>query len=141
MGGLISLLICKEYPEKVIRAVSIASLYNGDGINFNKGRYNFLTEGGLKYLDRENFIIDIFDKDYKAIDEEDNWLHPRQVLRELEKAMPARAMVSTDIGNINSISNSYLRFEEPRSFFAAMSWGNCGYALPTIIGAKAAAPR
>ncbi len=76
----------------------------------------------------------------EAIDEEDNWLHPRQVLRELEKAMPARAMVSTDIGNINSISNSYLRFEEPRSFFPAMSWGNCGYALPTIIGAKAAAP-
>nr|HJP26649.1 thiamine pyrophosphate-dependent enzyme [Arenicellales bacterium] len=28
----------------------------------------------------------------------------------------------------------------PRSFFAAMSWGNCGYAFPTIIGAKAAAP-
>ncbi|HIG25872.1 MAG TPA: sulfoacetaldehyde acetyltransferase [Acidimicrobiia bacterium] len=76
----------------------------------------------------------------EAIDEPDNWLHPRQVLRELEKAMPARAMVSTDIGNINSVANSYLRFEEPRSFFAAMSWGNCGYALPTIIGAKAAAP-
>lgn len=68
-----------------------------------------------------------------------DWLHPRQVLRELEKAMPPRVMVSTDIGNINSVSNSYLRFEEPRSFFAAMSWGNCGYALPTIIGAKAAA--
>ena len=54
--------------------------------------------------------------------------------------MPARAMVSTDIGNINSVANSYLRFEEPRSFFAPMSWGNCGYALPTIIGAKKAAP-
>ncbi|MBT3247939.1 MAG: sulfoacetaldehyde acetyltransferase [Actinobacteria bacterium] len=76
----------------------------------------------------------------EAIDEEDNWLHPRQVLRELEKALPVRAMVSTDIGNINSVANSYLRFEEPRSFFAPMSWGNCGYALPTIIGAKAAAP-
>ena len=72
--------------------------------------------------------------------EEGNWLHPRQVLRELEKHMPERVMVSTDIGNINSVANSYLRFEEPRSFFAAMSWGNCGYALPTIIGAKAAAP-
>ncbi|NNE96773.1 MAG: sulfoacetaldehyde acetyltransferase [Acidimicrobiales bacterium] len=68
-----------------------------------------------------------------------DWLHPRQVLRELERAMPPRAMVSTDIGNINSVSNSYLRFEEPRSFFAAMSWGNCGYALPCAIGAKAAA--
>jgi sulfoacetaldehyde acetyltransferase len=68
------------------------------------------------------------------------YLHPRQVLRELEKAMPARVMVSTDIGNINSVANSYLRFEEPRSFFAPMSFGNCGYALPTIIGAKLAAP-
>ncbi|MFE5507150.1 sulfoacetaldehyde acetyltransferase [Amycolatopsis japonica] len=72
--------------------------------------------------------------------EEGNWLHPREVLRELEKAMPPRVMVSTDIGNINSVANSYLRFEEPRSFFAPMSFGNCGYALPTIIGAKAAAP-
>ena len=69
-----------------------------------------------------------------------DYLHPRQVLRELEKAMPPRAMVSTDIGNINSVANSYLRFEEPRSFFAPMSFGNCGYALPTIIGAKLAAP-
>ena len=68
------------------------------------------------------------------------YLHPRQVLRELEKAMPPRAMVSTDIGNINSVANSYLRFEEPRSFFAAMSFGNCGYAFPTMIGAKVAAP-
>jgi sulfoacetaldehyde acetyltransferase len=50
------------------------------------------------------------------------------VLRELEKAMPADVMVSTDIGNINSVANSYLRFEKPRSFFAAMSFGNCGYA-------------
>nr|WP_299380694.1 sulfoacetaldehyde acetyltransferase [uncultured Kiloniella sp.] len=69
-----------------------------------------------------------------------NWLHPRMVLRELEKAMPKDVMVSTDIGNINSIAHSYLRFERPRSFFAPMSFGNCGYALPTMIGAKAAAP-
>ena len=69
-----------------------------------------------------------------------HWLHPRQVLRELEKAMPPHVMVSTDIGNINSVANSYLRFEEPRSFFAPMSFGNCGYALPTMIGAKCAAP-
>jgi sulfoacetaldehyde acetyltransferase len=72
--------------------------------------------------------------------ESGNWLHPRQVLRELEKAMPKDVMVSTDIGNINSVANSYLRFEKPRSFFAAMSFGNCGYAFPTIIGAKVAAP-
>ena len=74
------------------------------------------------------------------IKEEPKLLHPRQVLRELEKAMPQDAMVSTDIGNICSVSNSYLRFNKPNSFFAAMSFGNCGYAFPTIIGAKVAAP-
>lgn len=72
-------------------------------------------------------------------DEPGDWLHPRQALRELEKAIPANAMVSTDIGNISAVANSYLRFEEPRSFLAPMSWGNCGYALPTVIGAKCAA--
>jgi len=67
-------------------------------------------------------------------------MHPRQMLRELEKAMPKNAMVSTDIGNICSVANSYLRFTEPNSMFAAMSFGNCGYALPSIIGAKVAEP-
>ncbi len=65
---------------------------------------------------------------------------PRRALRELERALPADAMVSTDIGNICSVSNSYLRFERAPSFFAAMSFGNCGYAYPTAIGAKVAAP-
>jgi sulfoacetaldehyde acetyltransferase len=68
------------------------------------------------------------------------YMHPRQALRELEKALPAHAMVSTDIGNICSVANSYLRFEQPRSMFAAMSFGNCGYAFPVICGAKLAAP-
>ncbi|MCU4297030.1 sulfoacetaldehyde acetyltransferase [Brevibacterium permense] len=87
--------------------------------------------------EKDEFSLDAIDEAEK---EDGNWLHPRQVLRELEKAMPADVMVSTDIGNINSVAHSYLRFERPRSFFAPMSFGNCGYALPTIIGAKRAAP-
>ena len=67
-------------------------------------------------------------------------MHPRQMLRALERAMPKGAMVSTDIGNICSVSNSYLRFEEPRSMLAAMSFGNCGYAFPVACGAKVARP-
>ena len=68
------------------------------------------------------------------------YMHPRQMLRELEKAMPGNAMVSTDIGNICSVANSYLRFDAPHSMFAAMSFGNCGYAFPVICGAKVASP-
>ena len=45
-------------------------------------------------------------------------------------------MVATDIGNICSVSNSYLRFDTPASFFAAMAFGNCGYAFPAAMGAK-----
>ncbi|MFF5793065.1 sulfoacetaldehyde acetyltransferase [Paeniglutamicibacter sp. NPDC012692] len=87
--------------------------------------------------EQDEYSLDVI---AEAEGEEGNWLHPRQVLRELEKAMPEDVMISTDIGNINSVAHSYLRFEKPRSFFAPMSFGNCGYALPTMIGAKAAAP-
>jgi len=87
--------------------------------------------------ERDPYSLDMIEE---AADEDGEWLHPRQVLRELEKAMPEDVMVSTDIGNINSVAHSYLRFEKARSFFAPMSFGNCGYALPTIIGAKAASP-
>ena len=76
----------------------------------------------------------------KSVSKGSKFMHPRQMLRELEKALPVNAMVSTDIGNICSVSNSYLRFKLPNSMFAAMSFGNCGYAFPAIIGAKVAAP-
>ena len=49
-------------------------------------------------------------------------MHPRRILRELELAMPKHVMVSTDIGNICSVSNSYLRFDEPNSMLAAASF-------------------
>ncbi len=65
---------------------------------------------------------------------------PRRALAELARARPRDAMVATDIGNVCSVANSYLDFETPRSFFAAMGFGNCGYAFPTAIGAKVARP-
>jgi len=75
-----------------------------------------------------------------AVAKGSTYMHPRQMLRELEKAMPAEAMVSTDIGNICQIANSYLKFTRPRSMFGAMMFGNCGYAFPTMIGCKVGAP-
>ncbi|WP_295454304.1 sulfoacetaldehyde acetyltransferase [uncultured Thiodictyon sp.] len=65
---------------------------------------------------------------------------PRRALTQLARALPANAMVATDIGNVCSVANSYLHFDGPRSFFAAMSFGNCGYAFPTAIGAKVGRP-
>ncbi len=65
---------------------------------------------------------------------------PRQALAALAKAMPKNAMVSTDIGNVCSVSNSYLHFDMAPSFLAAMSFGNCGYSYPAAIGAKVGRP-
>ena len=65
---------------------------------------------------------------------------PRQALAALSRAMPKNAMVSTDIGNVCSVANSYLPFEGSPSFLAAMSFGNCGYAYPAAIGAKVGRP-
>ena len=65
---------------------------------------------------------------------------PRQALAALARAMPKNAMVSTDIGNVCSVANSYLHFETAPSFLAAMSFGNCGYAYPAAIGAKVGRP-
>jgi sulfoacetaldehyde acetyltransferase len=67
-------------------------------------------------------------------------LSPRRALRELQAHMPGNAIVTTDVGNVVSTASSYLSFEHPRSFLAAMSWGNCGCAFPTGIGAKLARP-
>jgi sulfoacetaldehyde acetyltransferase len=81
-------------------------------------------------------------------DELGNWpspnlkgrIGPRQALAALAKSMPKNAMVSTDIGNVCSVANSYLQFETAPSFLAAMSFGNCGYAYPAAIGAKVGRP-
>jgi len=78
--------------------------------------------------------------DSMSVSTESGPMAPRHALRELEKALPKDAMVSTDIGNICSVSNSYLRFDKPASMFAAMSYGNCGYAFPAAMGAKMARP-
>jgi sulfoacetaldehyde acetyltransferase len=65
---------------------------------------------------------------------------PRQALTALAKALPKNAMVATDIGNVCSVSNSYLNFDMAPSFLAAMSFGNCGYSFPAAMGAKVGRP-
>ena len=76
----------------------------------------------------------------RAREDEPNKMAPRQVLRAIQDGLPKDAIVATDIGNICAIANSYLPFEEPRSFLAPGMFGNCGYAFPSVMGAKLARP-
>ncbi|MGB2147456.1 MAG: sulfoacetaldehyde acetyltransferase, partial [Vibrio toranzoniae] len=152
MLGLVKKISVGICGDAKAAAVALAERLEGRALlcDDNKGdrQDTVATEKALweKELDewtheRDSFSLDMIEENsHETPFSGGEYLHPRQVLRELEKAMPEDVMVSTDIGNINSVANSYLRFEKPRSFFAAMSFGNCGYAFPTIIGAKAAAP-
>ena len=67
-------------------------------------------------------------------------ISPRRAVSELAAALPENAIVASDIGNICSVSNAYLRFDKPRSFLPALGFGNCGFAYPGALGAKVAAP-
>lgn len=148
MLGLVKKISVGICGDAKAAAVALTRLLDGKELVCDANKAERATEIANEKAAWEKELDEwIHEKDDYSLDmiaeqeaEEGNWLHPRQVLRELEKAMPEDVMVSTDIGNINSVAHSYLRFERPRSFFAPMSFGNCGYALPTMIGAKCAAP-
>jgi sulfoacetaldehyde acetyltransferase len=67
-------------------------------------------------------------------------ISPRRALSELAAALPEDAIVTSDIGNICSVANAYTRFTQPRSFFPALGFGNCGFAYPGALGAQVARP-
>jgi len=110
-------------------------------LNGNKAEIAKVVEAEKEAWAKELASWD-FEKDAWSLEvaKGSKYMHPRQMLRALEQAMPADAMVSTDIGNICQVANSYLKFERPRSLFGAMMFGNCGYAFPTMIGCKLGAP-
>ncbi|WP_091583578.1 sulfoacetaldehyde acetyltransferase [Alteribacillus bidgolensis] len=67
-------------------------------------------------------------------------MNPRRALLEISNLITDDTIVTSDIGNTSSTSNSYLRFNEPRKHLAALTFGNCGFAYPAAIGAKKGKP-
>jgi sulfoacetaldehyde acetyltransferase len=70
-----------------------------------------------------------------------NPVNPRRVLLEMARALPADAIVTTDIGNVSSTANSYLKFNGGRRHIAALTFGNTGFAYPAALGAQLARPK
>jgi sulfoacetaldehyde acetyltransferase len=69
-----------------------------------------------------------------------NPIDPRRFHQEWSRALPAGAIVTTDIGNNASMINAYLHFERVRRHISALSWGNCGFAYGAALGCKIGAP-
>ncbi|AEG58875.1 sulfoacetaldehyde acetyltransferase [Desulforamulus ruminis] len=69
-----------------------------------------------------------------------NPINPRRALLEISKVLPKNAIVSTDIGNVSSTANSYLRFSGEGMHIAALTFGNTGFAYPAALGAQLGKP-
>lgn len=67
-------------------------------------------------------------------------MNPRRALYEIQKALPENAIVATDIGNVSSTANSYLKFKGAGKHIAALTFGNTGFAYPAALGAQLAEP-
>ena len=71
---------------------------------------------------------------------EPDHMSPRQAWRAIQAALPADAIISSDIGNNCAIGNAYPSFEAGRKYLAPGLFGPCGYGFPAIIGAKIGCP-
>ena len=67
-------------------------------------------------------------------------MNPRRALLEITKVLPEDIIVATDIGNVSSTANSYLRFKGAGRHIAALTFGNTGFAYPAALGAQLAKP-
>ena len=74
-GGFALLSIAKFYPDRIIKGVSIASLFNHEGINYNEKNDDYLTKKG--FMDnrnkRNNYTLKIFDRAYEKIGENEKF--------------------------------------------------------------------
>lgn len=102
-----------------------------------KGDPNFIEirQAQIKQLKEE------WEEELKSISmEEGDPVNPRRVLYEIANMIPEDTIVCTDIGNVSSTANSYLKFSKPRKHIACLTMGNTGFAYQAGLGAKLGSP-
>ncbi|ASJ74077.1 sulfoacetaldehyde acetyltransferase [Granulosicoccus antarcticus] len=76
----------------------------------------------------------------RAREREPKKMSPRNAWLAIRDAMPADAIISSDIGNNCAIGNAYPTFEQGRKYLSPGLFGPCGYGFPAILGAKIGCP-
>ena len=68
-GGFSLLSVAKFYPNRLIKGVSIASLYNHEGIDYHEPNNDYLTKTGFmdNRNNRNNYTLKLFDRAYEKI--------------------------------------------------------------------------
>lgn len=61
-------------------------------------------------------------------------------LKQLSERKPARAVVTTDVGQHQMWSAQHLSFDQPEDFITSSGLGTMGFGLPAAVGAQVARP-
>ena len=73
------------------------------------------------------------------VEEHDDRVDNRQIIRMLREALPDDAVLTNDAGNFSGWLHAFFPFRRPGTYVGAAS-GAMGYGLPAAIGAKLARP-
>ena len=73
------------------------------------------------------------------VEEHDDRVDNRQIIRMLREALPDDAVITNDAGNFSGWLHAYFPFRRPGTYVGAAS-GAMGYGLPAAVGAKLAHP-
>ena len=102
-GGVVALTASKNYPEKIIKAATVASLFNIKGLNFDSKRYKFLSENGFKEYDqgKTDFVLKIFNISHRMMGEGIKFDSTKQVMAEQGRRLYPSYTI-TDLKGINT---------------------------------------
>ena len=69
-----------------------------------------------------------------------SYLSGPEVVRMLRRFLPAKAIVTTEVGQHQMWCEQYYQVIEPRTFFSSGGLGTMGFGFPAALGAKVARP-
>jgi sulfoacetaldehyde acetyltransferase len=135
-------------PRNIARTHPIEVGIIGDAREASREIMKRLSEKQKYPTKNKDRILEITDEKQKWENElvelamvEGSPINPRRALLELTKVLPENTIVTTDIGNVSSTANAYLKFNQTRRHIAALTFGNTGFAYPSALGAKLADPQ
>jgi len=134
-------------PRNIARTHPIEVGIIGDAREASREILKRLKEINPNFATNKERLLEVAEENRKWEEElvelamvDGNPINPRRALLELQRALPENAIVTTDIGNVSSTANAYLKFNRGRQHIAALTFGNTGFAYPSALGAKLAQP-
>jgi acetolactate synthase-1/2/3 large subunit len=85
-------------------------------------------------------VKELKDKFQSEMDVREGELRPANILKELRKLLPEKAIVATEVGQNQMWAALHFQAIKPRTFISSGGLGTMGFGFPASLGAKVACP-